>query len=195
MIHILFIDNLPDSFADENAIGDVRKFADEIEFLEAWPEYSEIITPPKKPEFNLEHKKRVAVREIETVANQYQAKIIGTDDVGRAERFKLNLQAAKAIQAGTASPAQIASLQMQLDANKQTGHPIIQSMTLADFAAWIVDFEQLSFKATGLIEKVLTLGRAQIMNAESSAEISAIKLQLRELAAAEFAKLINGSGN
>lgn len=192
MIYVLFIDNLPDSIAAENDAGDVRGFEGELEFEEAWPEYLHIIPIVKKPEFNLDHKKRVAVREIEKAANEYQSKIIGTTDSLRAERFKLNLLAAHALISSTATAEQTAMLQNQLDANVITQHPQITGMSLNQFAQWIVNFEKIAVLGSGLIEKVLILGRAAIWNAESSAEIAQIKANLRAQAESEFAALLSG---
>lgn len=133
--------------------------------------------------------KAAAIRLIEQKANEFHALVVGTNDPRRAERFALNLELAQKLLAGTATAIEQQSLQMQLDANQQAGHPVLSGKTLEQFAQWIVQYKDFSTLGSGLIESTLIKGRAAINAAQSIDEIEQIKAQLATQAQTAFEQL------
>ena len=133
--------------------------------------------------------KAAAIALIEQKASEFHALVIGTNDPRRAERFALNLELAQKLIAGTATAVEQQSLQMQLDANQQAGHPILTGKTLQQFAQWIVQYKDFSTLGSGLIEATLIKGRAAVNAAQSIEEIEQIKAQLAQQAQAAFTQL------
>jgi len=137
----------------------------------------------------LDLSKNAALELIEQKAGEYHAKIVGTADKSREARFALNLECAKKMIAGTATDAEQQMLQLQYDANKAAGHPVISKITLQQFAQWIVNFESITTLGAGLIEATLIKGRAAINAAQRVEEIEQIKVQLAAQAQAAFEQL------
>lgn len=140
-------------------------------------------------ELELDAAKAAAIALVEQKANEFHALIVGTNDPIRAERFALNLELAQKLLAGTATAIEQQSLQVQLDANQQAGHPVLSGKTLEQFAQWIVQFKTYTTLGSGLIEATLIKGRAAINAAQSVEEIELIKQQLAEQAQAAFGAL------
>lgn len=133
--------------------------------------------------------KSMAIEIIEKSANRYHTIVVGTPDKNRETRFALNLELAQKLLAGTASAVEQQTLQVQLDANQQTGHPVLSGKTLEQFAQWIVQYKNFSIIGSGLIESTLIKGRAAINAAQSIEEIEQIKQQLAAQAQASFEQL------
>lgn len=125
----------------------------------------------------LESARALALKEVALTANKYQAMAVGTTDEARETRLSQNLICAKAYVAGSASDAQIDSLQMQLDANIEAKHQIIRNFDLLQFANWIVEYDPFTTRANGLIESQLIAGNSKINTATSAEEV---KLALSE---------------
>lgn len=138
---------------------------------------------------HLDDVKQQAIGLIEQKANEFHALVVGTADKSREARFALNLELAQKLLAGTTSAVEQQTLQMQLDANQQAGHPILTGKTLQQFAEWIVQYKDFSTLGSGLIESTLIKGRAAINAAQSIDEIEQIKAQLAAQAQAAFEQL------
>lgn len=118
----------------------------------------------------LQHK-REAIRKIEKKANEYQSKVVGTNDNFRSLRFQFNAEAARHYVSGTAADYHTSMLQMQLDANIAANNQPYASLDLATFAAVIVGLERIMFMGVGLVEYVLITGRSYVNEADTAAEI------------------------
>ncbi len=144
---------------------------------------------PAEVSAHLDYSKKVAVEIIERKANEFHALVVGTADKSREARFALNLELAQKLIAGTATAIEQQSLQMQLDANQQAGHPVLKGKTLQQFAQWIVQFQTYTTLGSGLIEATMIKGRAAIHAAPSIESIEQIKAQLAAQAQAAFEQL------
>ena len=196
MIYIEFRENKPlfaltemtmEEYSYRSKYEDIRAFESMEVFSEQYPDFK--IPVPRKDK-KMPQLRREAIRRIQKKANEYQEQVVGTNDDYRFQRFRLNLESAKAIVAGTATSYQESMLTQQLDANIAAEHPVVKDLDLAGFANWIIAFELVTVLGAGYIESVLITGAALINTAESSAEIEAILEQLAIDAEVKYQELI-----
>lgn len=135
----------------------------------------------------LKQYKRKAIRKVEKVANEHQHKALGTPDTARQMRFRFNADAAKAILNGTATDAQNEMMQTQLDANIYAKNPLMMHKDLNGFAMLIDDLSDLMVIASGTVEKVLIMGRADVRAATTKAEIDTAMINFSEMVKVETA--------
>ncbi len=64
-------------------------------------------------------------------------------------------------------------LQMQLDANGANNHPIVSSMTLMEFAEWMLGLGDIGFIGNGIVESVYITCVCEIEKATTQTEIDA----------------------
>lgn len=131
--------------------------------------------------------KRKVIRQIELTANEHQHKALGTPDPAREMRFRFNADSAKAILNGTATTEETVMMQTQLDANIYAQNPLIAHKTLMEFAQLISDLHALMLIASGVVEKVLIMGRADVRVATTKAEIDEAMIKFNEMVVTETA--------
>ena len=175
-----------EEYTEAVKFDDIRTFESLAVFSEQYPSFK--IPAPRKDK--MPQLRREAIRRIQKKANEYQEQVVGTNDDYRFQRFRLNLESAKAIAAGTATSYQEAMLTQQLDANIAAEHPVVKDLDLAGFASWIIAFELVTVLGAGYIESVLITGTSLINAAESSTEIESILVQLAIDAEVKYQELI-----
>ena len=178
MIYVEFYNDAPlvilktmtaEEYTEAVKVDDIRTFESLDVFSEQYPEFK-IPAPRKDKSPQL---RREAIKKADDLAAEMQKMIVGTPDKNRESRFKLNAEAAYRYTKERASDAQTAMLQMQLDANVENNHPIVSSMTLLEFAEWMLGLGDVGFIGNGIVESVYITCVCEIEKATTQAEIDA----------------------
>ena len=175
MIYVEFYKNKPflisdiseSEFEEYKKHADIREFESLEVFLLDYPDFES----EKKSIDKLPQLRREAIKKADEQAAEIQRMIVGTPDKNRETRFKLNAEAAYRYTKERASDAQTAMLQMQLDANVANNHPIVSSMTLMEFAEWMLGLGDIGFIGNGIVESVYITCVCEIEKATTQAEI------------------------
>lgn len=187
MIYIEFHEDKPIGQVAEKIDGfDIRSFKSKTTFLNKYPDF----IFPVRSNNGLDQYKREAILRVSKKADEYQEKVVGTNDSARFERFKVNLKAAKAYLNDTATSEQASCLNIQLITNKAVGHPVIVDFDLKQFAEWIVSFEKVTILGSAYIESVLIEGSVRINAAESKDEVDNIISELSVKSEEKFNELM-----
>ena len=177
MIYVEFYKNKPfliseiseSEFEEYKKHADIREFESLELFLLDYPDFES----EKKRIDNMPQIRREAIKKADELAAEMQKMIVGTPDKNRETRFKLNAEAAYRYTKERASEAQTAMLQMQLDANVANNHPIVSSMTLLEFAEWMLGLGDIGFIGNGIVESVYITCVCEIEKATTQTEIDA----------------------